>query len=110
MLLALRPAHLGNVHKTFNARIEFHESAIIGHTDDTSLHANAHREPLGDLRPWIRQQLAAPQGHAHFFAVKLEHLYVHLVPTPNHVNLITDAAPRKIRYLQETIDAAHIHT
>src|SRR5579864_6009624 len=41
MLFALRPAHFGNMHKAFDARIELHEGAIIRDPNHLSLRASA---------------------------------------------------------------------
>ena len=53
----LGPRHLGNVDEAFDARLQFHERAVVGDVGDTALVARADRVLRLDALPGIVLQL-----------------------------------------------------
>src|SRR5438093_2160139 len=51
------PAHLGDVHQTFDARLELDERTVVRDRDDLALHARSNRILRGDVLPGIGLQL-----------------------------------------------------
>src|SRR5467141_100661 len=53
MLHALRPGHLADVHQAFDALLELHERAIVGHADHAAADVRSHRVTLFGIEPGI---------------------------------------------------------
>ena len=84
MLDALGPAHFGNVDQSFNAVLELHKRAVVGHARDLSIHAAADREPFFDTGPRIGQQLFVTQRDALAFTIKLKDLDLNVIANLNN--------------------------
>src|SRR6202022_3350088 len=56
-VLPPRVAQLADVHQAFDAGLDLHERAEVGHLGDLALHAAADRVLGRQLRPWIRMEL-----------------------------------------------------
>ena len=108
MHLALGPAHFADVHQAFDARLQLHERAVIGKAHDLSAQLLANRVALNHRRPWIGHQLLAAQGDAALFLVVLQNLDFHFFAGTHGIQRALDAAPRHIRDMQQSIDAAQI--
>src|SRR6185437_528361 len=52
-----RPAHLADVHESFDARFELDERAVVRDGNDLAVHTCAHRILLGHILPRIALQL-----------------------------------------------------
>ena len=56
-----RPGHLGDMDQPLDARLQFHEGAVIGDVHDAPDHALIYRITLRHTFPWIRRQLLYAQ-------------------------------------------------
>src|ERR1019366_1731616 len=65
--LALRPAHLADVHQALDARFHFDEGALVRQPYDLSSQLLARGVAFRRRGPGIGQQLLAPQRHAALF-------------------------------------------
>src|ERR1700752_3282480 len=74
MLHTLGPAHLGDVHQSFDTGLEFDERAVIGNARNPSGHSRADREAFFHAGPRIGQQLLVAERNAFAFAIELQHL------------------------------------
>ena len=71
----LHPAHLGDMHQAFDARLQLHEGAVIGDVGDLAREARAHRIFGGDAFPRIGLQLLHAQRDALRLLVDLDDLH-----------------------------------
>src|SRR6185369_15398436 len=108
MLDALGPAHLRNVHQSFNAALQLDEGAVISHARHASIHAAADRETLFDAGPRIRKQLLVTERHAFTLAIELEHLDLNRVPDFEQLVRVLKPTPRHVSHVQQAVDAAEI--
>jgi len=102
------PVHLGDVHQPFDARLDFHESAVVGEVRDLAEQARAGRIAAGDADPGILAELFQAQGDAHLLAVELEHLGLDLVADVDDFGRMAHAAPGEIGDVQQPVDAAQV--
>src|SRR5690606_5839642 len=84
------PVHFGNVHQAFDARLDFHECAVVGQVGDLAEQAGARRVAAGDAHPRIFAELLHAQGDAVLFLVELQDLGGHFVTDIEHFARVTD--------------------
>src|SRR5262245_55367159 len=108
MLDTLRPAHLGDVNQTFNARFEFDKRTVIGKRNDLPFDARADREPFHSRRPRIRNQLFVAEADALFVTVEFEHLDLYALTDLENLVRILNAAPRHVGNVEQTVESAEI--
>ena len=104
----LRPRHFGNVDEAFDARLQFHERAVVGDVGDAALELGLNRILGFDALPRIVQQLLHAERDAVRLVVDLDDLDLHRLADVEHFGRVIDAAPRDIGDVQQAVDAAEI--
>src|SRR3954454_3131170 len=104
----LHPTHLADMHQAFDARLQFHEGAVIGDVGDLAAELRAHRIFGGDTFPRICHQLLHTETDALRIGVDLDDLYRDGLPHVQYLSGMTDAPPRDIGYGYQTVNAAEI--
>src|SRR5579862_2280695 len=108
MLQALRPGHLGEMNQAFDALLELHERAVVGHRENAAPDVGAYRVALCGVHPRVRRQLLEAQRHALLVFVELQNLYLDLVAHVDQVARMRQPAPAHIRDMQQTVDSAQV--
>src|SRR5262245_35613927 len=108
MFDALRPSHLGDVHETFDARLDLDERAVIGDRDHLAFDARAYRESLDRRRPRVGDQLLVAKADALFIAVELKHLDLNVLADLEEFVRILNAAPGHVSYVKQAVQAAEV--
>ena len=108
MLFPLRPAHLRNVHQTFDSGVELDEGAIVRGAHHPALYARAHGESLRHRRPGIGKQLPPPQGNPHLLSVELQDLHFQLFARPYHVSWVRHPAPGQVGNVEQPVETAQV--
>ena len=109
MLEALRPGHLGDVHETFDTRLDFDECAVVCKADDFAMYTRALRVTLGHRLPGVGHQLLVAQADAFLIAVELQHFDLNRIADFENVARRLDAAPAHIDDVQQSVNAAEIN-
>src|ERR1019366_3990938 len=109
MLLALRPAHLTEVHQAFAARLDFNECAVVREAHNLAGELRADRVALRHRGPGIGQELFAPERHASLFTIVFQDLDFDFLTWAYSVQRTCDAAPRHVRDMQQAVNAAQVH-
>src|SRR5271166_7049225 len=109
VLHPLRPRHLADVDKAFDALLQLDERSVIGHADDPAVHVRANRIALRGVQPRIGRKLLEAQRHALLLAVELQHLHLDLVAYLHQVARMRQPSPRHVGNVQQSIDAAQIY-
>ena len=97
------------MHQTFDARLDFHEAAIVGKVRHLAEHAGAGGVTAGEAHPRIFAQLLQPQGDAVLVLVELEHHGADFVADIDHFGGVLDPAPSQVGDVQQAVDATQIH-
>ncbi len=108
VLDALAPRHFADVDQAFDARFELDEGAVVGQADDLAADADAGRESVHHRRPRIGHQLLVAERHAFGRLVVLQNNDIDLIVDLEEFRRVTDAAPRHVRDVQQTVDAAEV--
>src|SRR5687767_2387630 len=103
-----RPAHLADVHETFDARLELDERTVVRDRDDLAGHARADRILRRDVLPRIRLELLEAERDALALPVDVEHFDFELAPDLDHLRRVRDASPGHVGDVQEAVDATEI--
>src|SRR5687767_8139472 len=103
-----RPAHLADVHETFDARLELDERTVVRDRDDLAGHARADRILRRDVLPRIRLELLEAERDALALPVDVEHFDFELAPDLDHLRRVRDAPPGHVGDVQEAVDATEI--
>src|SRR3546814_1999001 len=85
MDIFLGPAHFGNVDQTFDARFQFHESAIFGDVRDATGQLRAHRVFGAGAFPRIAFKLLHAQRNPLRVAIDADDLYADGVANVDHL-------------------------
>ena len=105
----LDPAHLGDMHEAFDARLELHECAVIGDVRDLAVEARTRRIFRRDAFPRIGLQLLHAEADALRVLVDLDDLHGDGLADIQHFRRMADAAPGDVGDVQQAVDAAQIH-
>ncbi len=108
MHVLLGPGHFGDVDQAFDARLQFHERAVVGDVGDAALEAGADRILGLDALPRIVEQLLHAERDAVRLVVDLDDLHLHRLADIEHFGRVIDAAPRDVGDMQQAVDAAEI--
>ena len=81
------------MHQAFNALLQFHERAVIGHAQHAALDARADWITLGGIEPRIRRELLESQGNAQLLTIKLEDFHLNLVAHMHQITRMREASP-----------------
>src|SRR5258705_1490253 len=103
-----RPAHLGDVHQTLDARLELDERAVVSDAHDLALHPRADRVLVGDVLPRVALELLQPERDALTLPVDVQHLHLELRADGDELRRVRDAAPRHVRDVEQAIHAAEV--
>ena len=109
MHVLLGPAHLADVHQTLDARLQLHESAVVGDVGHAPGEPRASRILRGHALPRVGLELLHAQADALGVAVEADHLHLHLLADLQRLARMVDAPPGDVRHVQQPIDAAQIH-
>src|SRR6266404_4513861 len=109
MLLALGPAHFADVHQSFDARLEFHERAVIRQAHNFAGKFCADCVALRHGGPRIGQQLFASERYASLFAIVLQDLNFDFLAWTYRIQRARYAAPGHVRDMQKSVNAAQVH-
>src|SRR5207249_3776449 len=102
------PAHLGDVHQTFDARLELDERTVVRDRDDLALHARSNRILRGDVLPGIGLQLFQAQGDALALPVDVEDFHLELLADLHHLGRMRHAAVAHVGDVQQAVYAAEV--
>ena len=108
MLHPLGPGHLADVDQAFDALLQLHERAVVGHADDAPADVCADGIALLRIEPRIRRQLLESQRDALLVLVELQNLDLDLIADIHQVTRMRQPSPRHIGDVQQAIEAAHI--
>ena len=108
MDILFRPAHLGYVDKTLDARLQLHKGAIIGDVADATGEFRADRVFQLDAFPRIRIELLHAERNALGFGIVANDLDLDSLTNRQSLGRMVDAAPRYVGDMQQAIDAAKI--
>ena len=97
-----------DMHETFDAGLQFHESAVIGDVGDLAAETRAGRIFGADAFPRIGLQLLHAEADALRVLVDLDDLHGHGLAYRQHFGRMADAAPGDVGDMQEAVDAAQI--
>src|ERR1041384_7208253 len=108
VLQALRPGHLGHMHQTLDARLDFDKRAIVGKADYLAADMRALREALRNALPRIRQELLIAERDSLFLAIELEHLDLNRISDLDDIGWRLNAAPTHVDDVQKSVDTAEV--
>ncbi len=108
MHVLLGPGHFGDVDQAFDARLQFHEGAVVGDVGDAAAVLGAERILGGDAFPRIRLELLHAEADALGVRVEADHLHLDLLADLQRLGGVVDAAPGDVGDVQQAIDAAEI--
>src|SRR5664279_1513606 len=103
-----RPAHLADVHESFDARLELDERAVVRDRHDLPLDPRAHRILLGDVLPRVALQLLEAERDALALPIDVENLDLELLTDVHQLGRMRDAPPRHVGDVEESIHAAQV--
>ena len=104
----LRPRHFADVDKTFYARSDFEECAVIGHNDHFALDFVADFEVGVEGVPGMGLELLETESDTFLLVVEVEDNDVEfLVELDNFAGMVY-AAPREVGDVDKTVDATEI--
>src|SRR3569623_643159 len=102
------PAHLADVHESFDSRHELDERAVVRDRDDLPLHARADRILLGHILPRIALELLEAERDALALPVDVENLDLELLTDVHQLGRMRAASPRHVGDVEKTIHAAQV--
>src|SRR6202142_1060826 len=105
----LGPRHFRDVDQAFDARLQFHERAVVGDVGDAAGEARIERILRLDALPRIVQQLLHAERDAVGFVIDLDDLHLHRLPDGQNFGRVVDPAPGDIGDVQQAVDAAEIN-
>ena len=108
MLHAFGPRHFADVHQSFDALLQFDKRAVISDADHASTNVCAHGITMFRIQPRIGRELLEAQRNALLVLVELQHLHLDLIAYVDQVAGMSEASPRHVGDVQQTIDAAEI--
>src|SRR5438034_5791016 len=103
-----RPAHLADVDKTFDARLELDKGAVIRDRHNLALHACSDGILFRDVLPRIRMQLLEAERNALALPIDVEHFDFDFVPDLHHLARVLNPAPAHVGDMQQAVDATEI--
>src|SRR5580704_34516 len=109
VLRTFRPAHLADVHETFDSRFDLDKRAVVRYANDFPLCARAYRKTLGNGGPGIRQKLLAAQRDALLVLIKFQDLDFDLITRLNDGGWMRHASPNQIADVKQPVNPAEIY-
>src|SRR5215472_12413755 len=108
MLHAPRPGHLADVNQTFDTRLEFDESAVIGDVHDAAQYAAIDGITRPDRFPWIGLELLEPEGNALLGPIEFQNFDGDILAYLQQFGRMTDPAIGHVGNMEKAVDAAEI--
>ena len=108
MYVFLRPAHLGDMDKAFNARLKFNERAVVSDIGDSAREFGADRELELDTVPRIGFELLHSKRNPLALRVHFDDLNFDGLANVQHLRWVRDATPRHVGDMQEAIDTTEV--
>src|ERR1035437_8022349 len=108
VLHAAGPGHLADMDQSLDARIEFHESAVIGDVDHPSDDAAVEGIAVRDGIPRIGLELFDAERDALLGAIEFEDFDGDLLAHVQQFRRMVDAAVGHIRNVQQPVDSAEV--
>src|SRR5579859_880952 len=109
MHVLFRPRHLADMHQAFDARLKFHERAVVGDVGHAPGELRAHRILGGHAIPRIRFKLLHAQADALRVRIEPDHLHLDLLANLQRLGRMVDPPPCDIGHVQQPVHAAEIH-
>src|SRR6185312_2218882 len=103
-----RPAHLGDGHEAFDARLELDEGTVVRDRHDLALHARANGILGGHVLPRIRLELLQAERNALALPVDVEDFDLELLADLHHLARVRHAAVAHVGDVQQAVDTAEI--
>src|SRR5678815_4720058 len=103
-----RPAHLADVHETFDAWLELDECAVIGDRDNLARHARADGILLRDILPRIALKLLESERDSLSLPVDIENLDLELLADLHHLRRMLNAAVRHVGDVEQPVHSAEV--
>ena len=104
-----RPAHLGDMDQSLDARLQLDEGAVIGDVGDAARIIATDRILERHAVPGIGLKLLHAQRNALGLGIEANDLHFHGLTDLQGLGGMVDALPRDIGDVQESIDAAQIN-
>src|SRR5690606_20610545 len=104
----LGPRHLRNVDEPFDARLQFHERAVVGDIHDGATDLLADRELGADIVPVIALQLLHAKRDSVRLLVDADDLHLHRLADIEDFGRMVDATPCHVGDVQQAINAAEV--
>src|SRR5215208_5234197 len=102
------PAHLADVHQTFDARLELDERAVVRDRDNLAGYPRTDRILLSDVLPRIVLQLLEAERDSLAFPVDIENLDFELLPDLHHLGRMLNAPVRHVGDVEQPVHSAKI--
>src|SRR5258708_5734234 len=108
VLHALRPRHFADVYQAFDTLLQFDERAVVSDANHAPGNMRAHRIAVFGVKPGIRRQLLEAERNALLLFVVLQHLDLNLIAHIHQIARVSEASPRHVGDMQQTIESAEI--
>ena len=108
MHVLLGPAHLRDMDKALDARLQFHEGAVVGDVGDAPEIVGAHRVFERHAFPRVHLELLHAEGDSLSFGIEADHLDVDRLADLQGVRRMVDPAPRDVGHVQQAVHATQI--
>src|SRR5512140_219853 len=104
----VRPGHDRDMHHTLDAWLKLDECPVVSQTHHTTSDAGADCVLSGYAGPRIGALLFQAKRNTPSLSIVLEDAHFHLVTDVEHFRRMSDTAPRHVRDMKQSIDAAEI--
>ena len=108
MDILVRPVHLGDMHKAFDAFFNFNEGPVIGNIRHLAEHPRMLGIATRDIDPRVLAELFQPERNTVALAVVAQHLGLDFITDVQHFRRVLDPFPGEIGNMQQTVDTAEI--
>src|SRR5260221_2724740 len=102
------PRHFRHMDQAFDARLKFHEGAVVGDVGHASLEAGTDRVLALDALPRIVPQLLHTERDAVGLVVDLDDLDLHLLTAVENLGRAIDGPPGDIGNVQRYLEPAWV--
>ncbi len=110
MDVLLGPAHFGDVDQAFDARLQFHEGAVVGDVGDAAREAARRPDTWPRRPPTDRSSSCFMPSEMRWVSGLILMIWTFTVwPIVEHLGRVLDALPRDVGDVQQAVDAAEVH-
>ena len=103
-----RPAHLGDMDKTFDTGLDLNESAVVSDKDHLTLDSVTDLDILVEIVPRMRSELLVTEGDPLLARIELLDDDLDLFVEGNDLLRIVDPAPAEVSDVDETVNTTEI--